>query len=117
MASRSGSRHTGAGSPREAVRTQPLTYIAPPEDGRRIALQVDPRSERLQLLEPWPAWDGLDFLDLPVLVKTRGKTTTDDISPAGPWLRYRGHLDRFSDNLLQGAVNAFTGEAGREGTC
>jgi len=89
------------------------TYIAPPEDGRRIALQVDPRSERLQLLEPWPAWDGLDFLDLPVLVKTRGKTTTDDISPAGPWLRYRGHLDRFSDNLLQGAVNAFTGEAGR----
>jgi aconitate hydratase len=89
------------------------TYIAPPEDGRRIALQVDPRSERLQLLEPWPAWNGLDFLDLPVLVKTRGKTTTDDISPAGPWLRYRGHLDRFSDNLLQGAVNAFTGEAGR----
>ena len=89
------------------------TYIAPPEDGRRIALQVDPRSERLQLLEPWPAWDGLDFLDLPVLVKTRGKTTTDDISPAGPWLRYRGHLDRFSDNLLQGAVNAFTGESGR----
>jgi len=89
------------------------TYVAPPEDGRAIALKVDPRSERLQLLEPWPAWDGLDFLDLPVLVKTRGKTTTDDISPAGPWLRYRGHLDRFSDNLLQGAVNAFTGEAGR----
>ena len=89
------------------------TYVAPPEDGRRIALRVDPRSERLQLLAPWPAWDGLDFLDLPVLVKTRGKTTTDDISPAGPWLRYRGHLDKFSDNLLQGAVNAFTGEAGR----
>jgi aconitate hydratase len=89
------------------------TYVAPPEDGRHIVLQVDPQSERLQLLAPWPAWDGLDFVGLPVLVKTRGKTTTDDISPAGPWLRYRGHLDRFSDNLLQGAVNAFTGEAGR----
>jgi aconitate hydratase len=89
------------------------TYVAPPEDGRHVALQVDPRSERLQLLAPWPAWDGLDFLDLPVLIKTRGKTTTDDISPAGPWLRYRGHLDKFSDNLLQGAVNGFTKEAGQ----
>jgi len=89
------------------------TYVAPPEDGRHVVLRIDPQSERLQLLEPWPAWDGLDLLDLPVLLKTRGKTTTDDISPAGPWLRYRGHLDRFSDNLLQGAVNAFTGEAGR----
>jgi aconitate hydratase len=89
------------------------TYVAPPADGRHVVLQVDPRSERLQRLQPWPAWDGLDFLDLPVLIKTKGKTTTDDISPAGPWLRYRGHLDRFSDNLLQGAVNAFTGEAGR----
>jgi aconitate hydratase len=89
------------------------TYVAPPEDGRHVALQVDPRSERLQLLTPWPAWDGLDLLDLPVLVKTQGKTTTDDISPAGPWLRYRGHLDKFSDNLLQGAVNGFTGESGR----
>ncbi len=89
------------------------TYVAPPADGRHVVLLVDPRSERLQLLEPWPAWDGLDLVDLPVLMKTRGKTTTDDISPAGPWLRYRGHLDRFSDNLLQGAVNAHTQEAGR----
>ena len=56
-------------------------------------LTIDPDSERLQLLEPWPAWDGRDFLDMPVLVKTKGKTTTDHISPAGPWLRYRGHLD------------------------
>jgi aconitate hydratase len=69
-------------------------------------------SERLQLLPPWPAWDGKDFLSLPVLMKTRGKTTTDQISPAGAWLRYRGHLERFSDNLLLGAVNAFTGETG-----
>ncbi len=89
------------------------TYVAPPADGRHVVLQVDPQSERLQLLPPWPAWDGRDLVDLPVLVKTRGKTTTDDISPAGPWLRYRGHLDKFSDNLLQGAVNANTQEAGR----
>lgn len=88
-------------------------YIAPPEDGSSIVLAVDPTSERLQLLEPWPAWDGQDFLDMPVLMKTKGKTTTDHISPAGPWLRYRGHLDKFSDNLLLGATNAYTGEAGK----
>jgi len=63
-------------------------------------------------MEPWPAWDGRDFLDLPVLIKTRGKTTTDHISPAGPWLRYRGHLDKFSDNMFMGATNAFSAAAG-----
>lgn len=89
------------------------SYAAPPPDGDAIRLAVDPRSERLQTLEPWPAWDGADLLDLPVLLKTKGKTTTDHISPAGPWLRYRGHLDRFSDNLLSGALNAFSGETGR----
>jgi aconitate hydratase len=88
------------------------TYIAPPEDGSSIQLAVDPNSERLQLMEPWAAWDGRDFLDMPVLIKTKGKTTTDHISPAGPWLRYRGHLDKFSDNMFMGAINAFNGEAG-----
>jgi aconitate hydratase len=88
------------------------TYVAPPEDGGSIQLQVDPKSERLQLMEPWSAWDGRDFVDMPVLIKTKGKTTTDHISPAGPWLRYRGHLDRFSDNMFMGATNAFNGEAG-----
>jgi aconitate hydratase len=63
-------------------------------------------------MHPWPAWDGNDFLDMPVLIKTKGKTTTDHISPAGPWLRLRGHLDKFSDNLLMGGTNAFTGKAG-----
>jgi aconitate hydratase len=87
-------------------------YIAPPEDGSTIVVEVDPGSTRLQTLEPWPAWDGQDFVDMPVLIKTRGKTTTDHISPAGPWLRYRGHLDRFSDNLFLGATNAFTGAVG-----
>jgi aconitate hydratase len=64
-------------------------------------------------MDPWPAWDGRDFLDMPVLLKARGKTTTDHISPAGAWLRYRGHLDKFSDNMFMGATNAFTGEAGK----
>src|SRR4029450_6772803 len=89
------------------------SYIAPPEDSSNITLCVAPNSERLPLLEPWLAWDGQDFLDMPVLIKTRGKTTTDHISPAGPWLRYRGHLDKFSDNMFMGATNAFTGEAGK----
>jgi aconitate hydratase len=88
------------------------TYIAPPADGGGITLAVDPNSERLQLMEPWLAWDHKDFVDCPVLIKTEGKTTTDHISPAGPWLRYRGHLDKFSDNMFMGAINAFTGEAG-----
>src|SRR5437867_2822108 len=89
------------------------SYEVPPEDGSNITLAVAPNSERLQLLEPWPAWDGKDFLDMPVLIKTKGKTTTDHISPAGPWLRYRGHLDKFSDNMFMGATNAFTGETGK----
>jgi aconitate hydratase len=88
-------------------------YVAPPADGSGVALRVAPNSERLQVMEPWPAWDGRDFVDMPVLMKTKGKTTTDHISPAGVWLRYRGHLDRFSDNMFMGATNAFTGEAGK----
>jgi aconitate hydratase len=89
------------------------SYITPPQDGSAITLKVAPDSERLQLMEPWPAWDGKDFLDMPVLIKTKGKTTTDHISPAGVWLRYRGHLDKFSDNMFMGAINAYTGEAGK----
>jgi aconitate hydratase len=88
-------------------------YVAPPADGSRVKLTVDPKSQRLQLMQPWPAWDGSDFLDMPVLLKAKGKTTTDHISPAGPWLRFRGHLDKFSDNLCMGAINAYTGEAGK----
>jgi aconitate hydratase len=87
-------------------------FVAPPADGSGVVVKVDPASERLQLLEPFPAWDGNDFVDLPVLVKAKGKCTTDHISAAGPWLRYRGHLENISGNLFLGAVNAFTGEAG-----
>ena len=88
------------------------SYVAPPEDGSDIELKVDPNSERIQLMEPWPAWDGNDFVDMPVLIKTKGKTTTDHISPAGPWLRLRGHLDKFSDNMFMGATNGYTGDTG-----
>lgn len=89
------------------------TYIDPPADGSKVEVNIAPGSIRLQRMEPWPAWDGRDFTAMPVLIKTRGKTTTDHISPAGPWLRFRGHLDRFSDNVFSGAVNAYTGRAGR----
>ncbi len=88
-------------------------YEAPAADGDTVQVKVAPDSERLQLLQPFPRWDGKDFTELPVLVKTKGKTTTDHISPAGAWLRYRGHLDKISDNMFLGAVNAFTGEAGK----
>jgi aconitate hydratase len=88
-------------------------YEAPSADGDAVQIEISPTSDRLQVLAPFPGWDGKDFLDLPILVKTKGKTTTDHISPAGPWLRYRGHLDKISDNMFLGAINAFTGEAGK----
>jgi aconitate hydratase len=87
-------------------------YVAPSADGSRVDLSVAPDSKRLQLLSPFAAWDGKDFVELPLLVKAKGKCTTDHISPAGPWLKFRGHLDNISDNMLTGAVNAFTGEPG-----
>ena len=71
---------------------------------------VNPASQRLQLLTPFPAWDGQDILNMPLLIKAQGKCTTDHISMAGPWLRFRGHLENISDNMLMGAVNAFNGE-------
>ncbi len=88
-------------------------YEPPAADGASVQVIVRPDSERLQLLQPFPKWDGKDFVDLPILVKTKGKTTTDHISPAGPWLRFRGHIDKISDNMFLGATNAFTGEAGK----
>ena len=88
-------------------------FFEPPEDGSDIELKVAPDSQRLQLLKPWPKWDGKDIVDAPILLKAKGKCTTDAISPAGPWLRLRGHLDKFSDNMFMGAINAYTDEAGR----
>lgn len=88
-------------------------YVAPAEDGSRVEIKVDPKSPRLQLLEPFKPWDGEELPGLRVLAKAAGKCTTDHISPAGKWLQYRGHLDHISDNLLIGAVNSFREEIGK----
>src|SRR2546423_15691554 len=89
-------------------------FVEPAADPDSVTVEVRPDSERLQLLEPFPAWDGADITGLRVLLKAAGKCTTDHISPAGPWLRYRGHLDNISQNLFVGANNAFTpGESGQ----
>ncbi|MDB9775009.1 aconitate hydratase [Vicingaceae bacterium] len=82
-------------------------YQAPSADGSAVVINVAPDSDRLQLLEPFPAWDGKNINGAKLLIKAFGKCTTDHISMAGPWLRYRGHLDNISDNCLIGAVNAF----------
>ncbi|KAI3396027.1 hypothetical protein diail_523 [Diaporthe ilicicola] len=89
------------------------TYQAPPADRSSVTVQVAPTSDRLQVLEPFNAWDGKDYNDTPILIKTQGKTTTDHISMAGPWLKYRGHLDNISNNMLIGAMNAANGEANK----
>ena len=86
-------------------------FQAPAEDGSGITINVDPKSERLQLLTLFPAWDGKDLKGLKLLIKAKGKCTTDHISMAGPWLRFRGHLENISDNLLLGAMNAFNDKA------
>ncbi len=88
------------------------TFQAAPVDSSGVEVVVDPQSERIQLLEAFEPWDGKDYVQLPVLLKAQGKCTTDHISAAGPWLKYRGHLENISGNLYLGAVNAFTGEAG-----
>ena len=88
------------------------TFTPPPEDSSGVEVVVSPTSERLQLLTPFEPWDGNDIMGLPVLVKAQGKFTTDHISMAGPWLKYRGHLENISGNLYLGAVNAFAQEDG-----
>lgn len=82
-------------------------YQAPASDGSSVTVAIAPDSQRLQKLEPFAAWDGNDYENLRLLIKTQGKCTTDHISAAGPWLRFRGHLENISDNLLMGATNAF----------
>ena len=89
------------------------SYIAPPEDGSSVEVVVDPNSPRIELINPWPAWDQKDIVDAPVVMKVQGKCTTDHISPAGPWLSLRGHLTKFSENFLMGGINAYNGEAGK----
>ncbi|MBI4510958.1 MAG: aconitate hydratase [Deltaproteobacteria bacterium] len=88
-------------------------YADPAENGDKVQVNIAENSERLQRLVPFGRWDGNDYVELPVLLKAKGKCTTDHISPAGPWLKYRGHLDKISDNMFTGAQNSFAAEAGR----
>lgn len=104
---------TGDGLPTRGYDPGMDTYQAPPADRTTVQVQVSPSSDRLQVLQPFNEWDGKDYIDTPILIKTQGKTTTDHISMAGPWLKYRGHLDNISNNMLIGAMNAANGEANK----
>ena len=87
--------------------------ITPPENADNITVKIDASSSRLQILKPFAKWDGKDIIDADLLIKTKGKCTTDHISMAGPWLKFRGHLENISDNMLMGAVNAFNNETNK----
>ncbi|MBI5472864.1 MAG: aconitate hydratase [Ignavibacteriae bacterium] len=99
--------------PKSGFTVEDAGYVAPAKVGSNVDVSVDPASDRLQILTAFSAWDGNDIIDVPVLLKAKGKCTTDHISPAGKWLKYRGHLDNIANNMFIGAVNAFTGEAGK----
>ncbi|MCS5489117.1 aconitate hydratase [Algoriphagus limi] len=99
--------------PTKGFAVEDAGYQAPAADGSKVDVIVDPKSERLQLLESFPAWEGTDLKGLKLLIKAKGKCTTDHISMAGPWLRFRGHLDNISNNMLIGAVNAFNDETNK----
>jgi len=98
---------TGLELPPNGFSVEDAGYQAPAEDGSQVSVNVKDDSERLQLLEPFPGWEGTDLKGLKLLIKAKGKCTTDHISMAGPWLKFRGHLDNISNNMLIGAVNAF----------
>jgi aconitate hydratase len=104
---------TGDGLPTRGYDPGNDTYQAPPKDRSQVSVAVSPTSDRLQILEPFQPWDGKDAKDLPILIKAKGKTTTDHISMAGPWLKYRGHLDNISNNMLIGAINEANEEANK----
>ena len=99
--------------PKEGFMRPEGIFVAPPKTSDDVEVIIDPNSKRLQRLEPFLKWDGKDFEEIPIMVKAKGKCTTDHISPAGAWLSLRGHLDNLSDNMLMGAVNAFNDEVGQ----
>lgn len=101
----------GIEMPINGYAVQDAGYQAPAEDGSAVNVIVDPKSSRLQLLEPFAAWEGTDLTGLKLLIKAKGKCTTDHISMAGPWLKFRGHLDNISNNMLIGAINYFNNNA------
>ena len=98
---------TGDQFPPQGFDVKDPGYLAPAKDGSKVPVKIDPESKRLQALTPFPAWDGKNLTGMKVLIKAKGKCTTDHISMAGPWLRFRGHLDNISDNTLTGAINFF----------
>ena len=98
---------TGYELPLRGFAVEDAGYQAPAEDPSKVQVAVSPTSKRLQLLDPFPAWEGTDLKGLKLLIKAKGKCTTDHISMAGPWLKFRGHLDNISNNMLIGAVNYF----------
>ena len=98
---------TGDELPKNGFAVDDAGYQAPAEDGSKVVVNVSPDSKRLQLLDPFAPWEGFDLKGLRLLIKAKGKCTTDHISMAGPWLKFRGHLDNISNNMLIGAVNAF----------
>ena len=97
----------GVELPEKGFEVEDLGYQEPAEDGKNIELKINPDSDRLQLLEPFDTWDGKNIIGLKLLIKAKGKCTTDHISMAGPWLKYRGHLNNISNNMLTGATNFF----------
>jgi len=101
----------GIEMPVKGYAVQDAGYQAPAEDGSGVQVIVDPKSARLQLLDPFAAWEGTDLTSLKLLIKAKGKCTTDHISMAGPWLKFRGHLDNISNNMLIGAINYFNNTA------
>lgn len=104
---------SGLEMPTKGFAVEDAGYQAPAADGSKVNVLVDPKSDRLQLLEPFKAWEGADLKGLKLLIKAKGKCTTDHISMAGPWLRYRGHLDNISNNMLIGAVNSYNLETNK----
>ena len=99
--------------PKDGFKKAENVYVPPSKNPESVQVVISKNSNRLQVLEPFEKWDGKDFVDFPIMVKAKGKCTTDHISPAGPWLSFRGHLDNLSDNMLLGAVNAFNDEVGK----
>lgn len=99
--------------PKNGFKDAKDVFVSPSDNPNSVNILINKESTRLQKLDPFPGWDGRDFEKLPVLAKVKGKCTTDHISPAGPWLAYRGHIDKISDNLLLGAMNAYTEEVGK----
>jgi len=99
--------------PKEGFKIPEGIFITPPENSDSLQVIIDPNSKRLQRLEPFSKWDGNDYEEIPIIIKAKGKCTTDHISPAGAWLSLRGHLENLSDNMLLGAVNAFNDEVGK----